>query len=82
MPRLEGLTIRPCDHTATATIDGMIHEIELHRRSAGFEVVWPESRFSPSALKRIEKPIIRAAEQWFDLAGEWPALPCYGSARP
>ena len=70
MPRLEGLTIRPCDQTAKATIDGTIYEIELHRRSAGFEVVWPESKLSSSALKRIEKPIIRAAEQWFDLAGE------------
>lgn len=71
MPRLEGLTIRPCDQTATATIDGTIYEIGLHRRSAGFKVVWPENRPSPSALKRIEKPIIHAAEQWFDLAGQW-----------
>ena len=73
MPRIEGLTLRPCDGTAQALIDGTPHRVELRRRSSGFRVVWPETRHPPSALKQIDKQIVHAAEQWLDLAGQWPA---------
>ena len=73
MPRLEGLTIRPCSGTATALIDGTAYQVAVDRGVSGFRVVWPDTRqHRPHELRRAERAIIRAADQWFDLAGNWP----------
>lgn len=74
MPRIEHVTLRGGrDSTAQAdvVVDGVEHRgLVLRRHNSQVYVAWPRStKLARSMRRRLEPKIVRALDQWRDLAG-------------